>query len=774
MKRFGISFLSIYFLFAAQAQTKLNVANVDSIISVMTLEEKATLLVGGAKAVVIDGIPTGVATRVPGAAGTTRPIERLGIPGTVLADGPAGVRIDPKRKGTDSTFYATCFPTGTLMASSWDTELMEEVAKAMGNEVLEYGVDVLLAPGMNIHRNPLNGRNFEYYSEDPVLSGKMAAAFVRGIQSNGVGTSMKHFAANNQETNRLANDSRVGERALREIYLKNFEIALKESKPWTIMASYNMLNGDYTQQKKDLLTHLLREEWEYDGMVMTDWGFYDGTVKAVKAGNDLMEPGFQEEIERIVNAVKSLDLSIEDVDRNVKHVLEYILKSPSFRNYAFTNNPDLQAHARIARKGAAESMVLLKNEELTLPLNPGLKVALYGISSLDFIPGGRGAAHVNKPYVVNMKEALQNAGFAVDSTLMNFYRLNLELKEAEGALTNTNIHYWLGDMNSPEIEIPEKAIELESKCNDVAIIIIGRNAGEGSDRVIENDFELNQTERNLLAKVNKAFHAQGKKVIVILNVSGVIETNSWRHFADAILLPWTPGQEGANAIVEVLTGKVNPSGKLPMTFPISVMDHPSSKNFPVAYNSESSIINTRKGNALRPNVDYTDYQEGIWVGYRFFNTADEEVSYPFGFGLSYTNFSYSNPTVKVIKDGIEASVKITNTGEREGKEVVQLYISAPQTNMKKPRRELKGFAKTRELKPGESQILKFKISNYELASYDDKNTEWVAASGKYDICFGANVEDIRACGKYILEKNQYWKTQKLLHLEETIIEIDCP
>ncbi len=291
------------------AQPKLASDNIDEVLKAMTLQEKATLLVGGAKAAMVEGVTSGMIAQVPGAAGNTRPIERLGIPGTVLADGPAGVRISPTRQGTDKTFYATGFPVGTLLASSWDIGLVEKVTTAMGNEVLEYGVDVLLAPGMNIHRNPLCGRNFEYFSEDPLLSGKMAAAYVRGIQSNGVGTSIKHFAANNQETNRNENDSRISPRALREIYLKNFEIAVKEGKPWTVMSSYNKLNGEYTQQKEELLTTTLRDEWGFDGIVMTDWGSKENTVKSAKSGNDLMEPGNQREIDRIVNAVKEGTLS---------------------------------------------------------------------------------------------------------------------------------------------------------------------------------------------------------------------------------------------------------------------------------------------------------------------------------------------------------------------------------------------------------------------------------------------------------------------------------
>ena len=421
---------------SALAQPQLRSDNIDEVLKAMTLEEKATLLVGGARAVIVDGVPTGTAAKVPGAAGNTRPIDRLGIPGTVLADGPAGLRISPTRDGASQTFYCTGFPVGTLLASSWDLDLVEAVTTAMGQEVHEYGVDVLLAPGMNIHRNPLCGRNFEYFSEDPLLSGKMASAYVKGIQKNDVGVSVKHYAVNNQETNRNEDNARVSERALREIYLKNFEIAIKESAPWTVMSSYNQLNGEYTQQKKDLLTTILRDEWGYNGIVMTDWGSKAGTVKSAWSGNDLMEPGNQTEIDRIVAGVKDGSLAIEDVDRNVRNMLNYIVKTPAFKNYKYSNKPDLAGHAQVARKAAAEAMVLLRNEDNTLPVASGKKVALFGISSLDFVAGGTGSGNVNKAYVVNMKEGLENAGFTVDQALMNFYKAQLDYNRAVAALTS--------------------------------------------------------------------------------------------------------------------------------------------------------------------------------------------------------------------------------------------------------------------------------------------------------------------------------------------------
>ena len=754
---------------SALAQPQLRKDNIDEVLAAMTLEEKATLLVGGARAQIVNGVTSGVAAQVPGAAGNTRPIERLGIPGTVLADGPAGLRIQPTRQGTSQTFYCTGFPVGTLLASSWDTALVEQVTTAMGEEVHEYGVDVLLAPGMNIHRNPLCGRNFEYFSEDPLLSGKMAAAYVRGIQKNDVGTSIKHYAVNNQETNRNEDDARVSERALREIYLKNFEIAVKESEPWTVMSSYNQLNGEYTQQKKDLLTTILRDEWGYKGIVMTDWGSKAGTVKSAWSGNDLMEPGNETEIQRIVAAVKDGSLDIKDVDRNVRNMLNYIVKTPSFNKYNYSNKPDLKAHAQVARQAAGESIVLLRNEDV-LPLKGNEKVALYGISALDFVAGGTGSGDVNKAYVVNMEEAMVNAGFQLDKTLSDYYKAYIAYDKAQTSLSGT-VFSWFMSRKLAEIAIPAAAIANEAKANDVAVVVLGRNAGEGADRKQIDDFELTSVERELLRDVSTAYHAVGKKVVVVLNIGGVIETNSWKNLVDAIVLPWSPGQEGANAVADVLTGKVNPSGKLPMTFPVNFMDHPSSANFPYNYQQAQSTGWGWGQRQPQKDVDYTNYEEGIYVGYRFFSTAKVDVSYPFGFGLSYTSFAYSKPVVKATANGFEASITVTNTGKVAGKEVVELYVAAPEAGLAKPACELKAFAKTRELKPGESQTLKMVVDNYGIASFNDANSAWEAPAGTYKVCFGASVADIRATADYKLKKAQSWKVNDLFELNVPLNEI---
>ena len=737
--RFTLSIVSMVAAMTAAAQPQLRKDNIDEVLQAMTLEEKASLLVG-----------TSPDNLVPGTADGTRAIPRLGIPQTVFSDGPAGVRIDPERDPAHTV--ATGFPVGTLLASSWDIDLVERTTAVLGNEVLEYGVDVLLAPGMNIHRNPLCGRNFEYFSEDPLLSGKMAAAYVRGIQGNGTGTSIKHYAANNQETNRTENDALVSRRALREIYLKNFEIAVKEGRPWTVMSSYNKLNGEYTQQDYDLLTTVLRDEWGYDGIVITDWGYKDNTVKAVQAGNDLMDPGADFEVERILEGVREGTLSMEDVDRNVRRILEYVVKTPRFRKYPYSGRPDLGAHALTAREAAAESIVLLRNERRALPLKGDERVALYGVSSENFIAGGTGSGEVNKPYVVTMTQALESAGFTLDEGLRKYYSL-----EAQALRHRFTMEPVEDNEYREEPFLTASSIGFQAVLNDVAVVVFGRQAGEGKDRHVENDFELSATERQLLVDLNNAYRPRGKKVVVILNVGGVIETASWKHLADAILLPWSPGQEGAHAIADILKGAVNPSGKLPMTFPCNYLDIPSSADFPYDYDPLAPWH-------AKENVEFTSYAEDIWVGYRYFQTAGAEVSYPFGHGLSYTTFGYSKPVVKAGADGFTASVTVTNTGAMAGKEVVQLYVSAPAGGLDKPACELKGFGKTRLLQPGESQVLTMTVDNYSLASYNESTSAWEAAEGVYKVLFGASVADIRVTADYRLRKALSWPVRDVLQV----------
>ena len=407
------------------AQPKLSATNIDEVIQAMTLEEKAKLLVGGSNNFFGDQAAVGgEATLVAGAAGTSPEIARLGIPATVLTDGPAGVRINPTRKGTTQTYYATGFPIGTCLASTWNTELVGKVGEAIGNETKEYRCDVILGPGMNLHRSPLCGRNFEYYSEDPFVTGKIGAAYINGVQSQNAGVSAKHFAVNSQETERTSVDERVSQRALRELYLRGFEIAVRESQPWTIMSSYNRINGQYSMGNRDLLTSILRDDWGFKGIVMTDWiGIRRGleTITEVQAGNDLMEPGQPAQVKEIIEGVKSGKLSMTDVDRNVRRMLEYIVKTPSFNKYSATNKPDLKAHAAITRQTACEGIVLLKNNG-TLPWKDIKKVALFGENSYNFLPGGVGSGCVHTPYVVDMVEGLKNAGIKSSESLTDIYR----------------------------------------------------------------------------------------------------------------------------------------------------------------------------------------------------------------------------------------------------------------------------------------------------------------------------------------------------------------
>ena len=757
------------------AQPQLTKDNIDEVVAAMTLEEKATLLVGSGWGSMTAGSMTASATAlVPGAAGTTRSIERLGIPSTVLADGPAGLRISPRRDNDPNTYFCTGFPVGTVLASMWDTERVEELTTAMGNEVLEYGADVLLAPGMNLHRNPLCGRNFEYFSEDPFLTGKTAAAYINGIQSNGVGVSVKHFAANNQEVNRMENDSRVSQRALRELYLKGFEIAVKEADPWTVMSSYNKLNGEYTQQSHALLTTVLRDEWGFDGIVMTDWGTKEGTVKAVNAGNDLMEPGMQVEIDRIIAAVKAGEISQEQLDKNVRNMLTYIVKTPRFNKYQYSNKPEIEAHAKLVREAAPEGMVLLENNGV-LPLQGVKKVALYGTGSYDFIAGGTGSGNVNKPYIRNVAEGLADNGFEVNQDIQKWYEQYIAYAKTTNKNNGGLSGVLLGEAVIPEMAVNRDYFERMEPQTDIAIFTLSRNAGEGGDRYAKDgDWTITGLEREMIQNLADIYHAAGKKFVVVLNIGGVIETASWKHIPDAILLAWTPGQEGGLAVADILSGRANPSGKLPMTFPVSYLDIPSSHNFPYNYkNVQTGMWDFLWGGAKRQtkNVDYTEYAEGIYVGYRYFQSAGAPVSYPFGYGKSYTTFEYSKPVVKATADGFTATITVKNTGSVAGKEAVQLYVTAPAGGLEKPAFELKGFAKTKTLAPGESQTLTINVDKYTLASFNEATSAWETAAGTYKVMFGANAADIRAAGEYRLKKVESWTANNLLAPAQPINEM---
>lgn len=731
---------------------------VRDLINKLTNEEKASLLIGigmpGTNMETFQTIPGANLGKVPGAAGGTFEIKRLGIPSVILSDGPAGLRINPNRDNDTNTYYATAFPVGTALASTWNQELLINVGKSIGNDALEYGVDVLLGPGMNIHRNPLCGRNFEYYSEDPLISGKIAAAMVNGIQSEGVGTSIKHFAANNQETNRMTINAHISERAMREIYLKGFEITIKEAQPWTIMSSYNLVNGTYTSARKDLLSTILRDEWGFKGLVMSDWfGGYDGykniaskdvvsdVVKQLSAGNDLLMPGTLQQKKRILENIKNGNLTEAEVDKNLRRVLELVLKSPTMNNYKYSNKPNLKANAEIARQAAAEGTILLKNDANTLPFNSkSAPLAVFGITSYNFIAGGTGSGDVNEAYSVSLIEGLTNAGFSIDAELESIYKpyvseqnaKEITRREKEGGMLAT-------PKRLLELELNKQTIQNKANSASLALITIGRNSGEAGDRNIEADFNLADDEIRLINTVSEMFHAQGKKVVVVLNIGGVIETASWRDKVDAILLPWQPGQEGGNAVADVFTGKVTPSGKLTMTFPVKYEDTPSANNW----------IGTPPENPTSVN-----YEEGIYVGYRYFNTFKVKPSYEFGYGLSYTTFDYSDLKLseKTFAGKITVTVTVKNTGKTTGKEVVELYLSAPGKLIDKPKEELKAFSKTKLLQPGESQTINLTLNDKELASFIQSRNAWIAETGRYKVSVGASSLNIQQTSEFTLEK----------------------
>ncbi len=741
----------------AQTAPQLNANNIEEVIKAMTLEEKAQLLVGGGNdGFVGSGAMLGHQKKfVPGAAGTTVAIPRLGIPATVQCDGPAGVHIDAHREGDSRSYYATGFPIGTCLASTWNTDLVRKVGEAIGNETLEYGCDVVLGPGMNLHRNPLCGRNFEYYSEDPVVTGLMGTAFVLGVQSQGVGVSAKHFAVNSQETQRTRIDERVSQRALRELYLRGFEMMVRKSNPWTIMSAYNKVNGVYAQGNKGLLTDILRNDWGFKGIVETDWiGKREDlpVEQEVAAGNDLMMPGYPAQVEDIIKAVKSGNLDVKDVDRNVRRMLEYIVKTPRFKGYKYSGAPDLKAHAAITRQSSTEGMVLLKNDGV-LPIRNLKTVALFGVNSYDFLSGGLGSGAVNVGYSVDMVTGLKNIGVSTTPQLTEIYQNYVKYAKAK-LKADKNPMMWFLDQGQPkldEIEISERCVASEEPKADAAIITIGRQAGEGMDREnIIGEFELTQDERDMITRISDVFHAKGKKVIVVINSGSVMETASWRDRVDAILVAWQPGIEGGNSVADILSGKVNPSGKLTMTWPISVYDHPSTANYAKKYDMYT-YTNMQDGS--KPGVDFNNHEEDIYVGYRYFDTFKKNVAYPFGFGLSYTTFEMGKPIVKAKGNNIEISVTVKNTGRVAGKQVAQVYVTAPKGAYEKPAKELKAFGKTRELKPGESQTLKMTLEKRDLASFDEANSQWKVDAGNYLFQIGTDVETIK--GTATLKVTEY-------------------
>lgn len=598
----------------------------ERVIAAMTLEEKVSLLVGTCKDWNLvpepapatrhrQPVPEGywdtyqgnTATmkgKVSGAAGISYAIPRLGIPSIVMADGPVGLRIDS---------VCTAFPSTALLAATRDTGLVFRIGQAIGEEMRYYGVDILLAPGINIMRNPLCGRNYEYLSSDPSIAGQMATAYVRGVQSVGVGACVKHFAANNQETYRNGIDVQVDEAVLRKRYLKPFELVVRNAQPWTIMSAYNKINGVYASENTRLLSDILRGEWGFDGFVMTDWWAEEDPVRMQLAGNDMLMPGTQEQIDTLIAAVKDGRLDEAVLDRNLLNVLRIIRRCPSFIHQGQTN-PDkrnlhemLSSHAQLAREAAAKGMVLLKNNDVLPLLQHPLSIALLGKGSYDTYIGGTGSGAVNKAYKVMLSDALIEQGVALDTMTMQRYlshiRHSRSVQPGESA--------WFMPYVS-ELKWTRKELKQMAKNNDLCVITLQRMAGEGGDRhLVEGDYYLTSVERNLVLDAAEAFHAEKKPVVLILNMGSVIEITDIVPSVDAILMAWLPGQEAGHAITDVLTGQATPCGKLPMPFYLHYEDVPSAANFPASDGDPNKVC----------------YREGLDLPAR--------TLFDVGFGLTY-------------------------------------------------------------------------------------------------------------------------------------------
>lgn len=729
---------------------QLNANNIDDVVNAMTIEEKCHLVLGC-------GMHFNDEAKFPGTAGSTYAVPRLGIPATYCADSQQGLRMNANRDWDHHDYYPTDFVASMTLASTWDREAAFKVGKGIGNEVREFGLDWILSPAMNLIRNPLCGRNHEYYSEDPYLSGTIAAGYVRGVQSEGTAACPKHFIANNQETNRNSNISQVSQRALREIYLKAFEIMVKESDPWTIMTSYNKLNGPYALQNRDLLTTIVRDEWGWKGMYVSDWNAGDDAVAAMKAGNDMLQPGQDKQYQAILDAAKSGKLSMDILNANVKRILEYIVKTHNFKGYQYGNEPNLKAHAQIVREVGADGIVLLKNNGI-LPLT-GKRVALFGCTSYDWISGGSGFGGTSVGhYTVSLIEGMRSAGYEVYKPLISIYKQHIASEEKR-LFPNGRPPFSI----TPPARAEEKAFTAEEMNDaidgsDVAIISLGRKSGEAADRS-EADFYLKEGESQLIKTVSEAYHAKGKKVIVLLDICSPIDVASWQDQIDALVCTWQGGQESGFSIADVLSGKVNPSGKLPMTFQIKYGDAYADKNFPANVDDKTlgamfmwGYDKDKAPEERNPeaNIDYTNYEEDIYVGYRYFDSFGKNVAYPFGFGLCYTTFSYDNMNVSEAGGVYTVKVDVKNTGSRAGRNVVELFVAAPNSKkLNKPEKELRNYAKTKNLKPGETETITMQVKTEDLASFNEKASAWKTDAGDYTfmICSSANDIEAKATAK---------------------------
>lgn len=654
-------------------------SEIQAIIAQMTLEEKAALCTGAS-------------------AWSTTPIERLGVPEMIVADGPHGVRRVPNvhEMGTAS-LPATCFPTASCLASSWDKELIYTIGEALADECIALNVDVLLGPGANMKRSPLGGRNFEYFSEDPYLAGELAASLINGIQSKGVGTSLKHYAVNNQEFQRFTISAEVDERTLREIYLVAFEKAVKQAQPWTVMCSYNKVNGIFASEHDELLNKILKEEWGFEGLVVSDWGAVRDRVASLKGGLDWQMPGPQDRhVQNVVDAVRSGELDEAVLNESVRRILRIVdMASKTPKKGTF----DVDAHHELARRAASEGMVLLKNNGL-LPLKDYQQIAVIGRSAEHAHFQGGGSSHINPTKV------------AVPFNELKSRAEQTEITYAEGYPAD----------NSFRQELIDEAVTLAQSA-DVAILYIALPTFKESEGYDRKDLDLTDQQIALIQAVAKV----QPQTVVVLNNGAPVAMSNWMNDVAAVLEGWMMGQAGGAAIADILFGRVNPSGKLAETFPIKLADTPAYLNWP-------------------GGAGEVHYGEGLFIGYRYYDAKAIPVQFPFGYGLSYTTFAYSNPKVSAStfkdSDGVTVSVDVTNTGKVAGKEIVQVYVHDHQSTLVRPEKELKGFAKV-ELQPGETKTVSVQLDFRAFAYYHPEYKQWITENGEFDVLIAASATDIR-------------------------------
>ena len=652
--------------------------NTELLLKKLTLEEKCALL-SGAETFKTRGMP------------------EHGIPQIWLSDGPHGLRKqagESDHLGLNPSVPATCFPTASAVANSWDAALGEEIGAALGEEAAAQEVSVVLGPGLNMKRNPLCGRSFEYFSEDPYLAGKLAAGYIRGIQSKGVAACPKHFAVNSQETRRMASDSIVDERTLREIYLTGFEIAVKEGHPRSIMSSYNLVNGTYANENKHLLMEILRDEWGFDGAVITDWGGSNDHALGVKNGSTLEMPApGGDSVRELLAAVESGKISESDIDARLSELLPLVFDTKAALDAA-PREFDAAAHHALARRAAAESLVLLKNEGSLLPLAAGSKVAVIGDFAKNPRYQGAGSSMVNSTQVDVLLDKLIDSELNVIGYQQGFDR-----------------------HGKPDAALQKSACELATQA-DTVILCMGLDEIAESEGLDRSNLRLAQNQVDLL----QAVAAVNPKIVVVLYSGSVVET-PWLDNCQALLYAALGGQAGAGAVADALTGKVNPCGKLAETWPLAYADVPSAADF-----------------ATRRKT--VEYREGLYIGYRYFTTAEKAVRFPFGYGMSYTTFAYSD----MAADEQGVSLTVTNTGSVAGTEIVQLYVAKKNSELFRPAKELKGFARV-TLAPGEKQRVTIMLDDKAFRFWNVKANRWEIEGGEYELLVGASVEDIRLCEK---------------------------